>query len=77
MLTILFWSCTKSKITQKEHTTSYQKGKGNRFYGGIFRTNETEYVDGFFPHYIIDPISQRVSNHIFEGLVKYNPQTLC
>lgn len=73
----LFVACntTQEKKQQKEEITAYKKANGDRFYGGIFRMNETEYIDGFFPHYLIDPISRRVSSHIFEGLLKYDENT--
>lgn len=50
--------------------------EGGRYYGGIFRLNESEYIKTLFPHNIVDAYSYRVASHIYEGLFKFDPVTL-
>lgn len=50
--------------------------KGGRFYGGIFRINESEYIKNLFPHNITDAYSYRVASQIYEGLFKFDSKTL-
>lgn len=49
---------------------------GGKFYGGIFRINESEYIKNLFPHNITDAYSYRVASQIYEGLFKFDPETL-
>ena len=50
--------------------------EGGKFYGGVFRINESEYIKNLFPHNITDAYSYRVASQIYEGLFKFNPETL-
>ncbi len=70
LLILLLTACSSSQKERIEESKKVTK------YNGIFRINEPEYINGLFPHYIIDPISRRVSSQIFEGLLKYNVNTL-
>ena len=49
---------------------------GDRFYGGVFRINESEYIKNLFPHNITDAYSYRVASQVYEGLFKFNPESL-
>lgn len=51
-------------------------GEGGKFFGGVFRINESEYIKNLFPHNITDAYSYRVASQIYEGLFKFDPQTL-
>jgi peptide/nickel transport system substrate-binding protein len=51
-------------------------GEGGKFYGGIFRINESEYIKNLFPHNITDAYSYRVASQVYEGLFKFNPENL-
>jgi len=53
-----------------------KKANGGRFYGGIFRINESEYIKNLFPHNITDAYSYRVASQIYEGLFKFDSETL-
>ena len=53
-----------------------REGKGERYYGGIFRLNESEYIKNLFPHNITDAYSYRVASQIYEGLFKLDDQNL-
>lgn len=45
-------------------------------YGGIFSTNESEVIQGFFPHTLSQAASHRIATQIFEGLVKFDQSNL-
>lgn len=51
-------------------------GAAGKYYGGIFRINESEYIKNLFPHNITDAYSYRVASQIYEGLFKFDPQNL-
>ncbi len=52
------------------------KTNGGKFYGGVFKINESEYIKNLFPHNITDAYSYRVASQIYEGLFKFDPETL-
>lgn len=64
-------SCSGGK-TEKEST----EAKGGVYYGGVFRMNELEDFKNLYPLAIIDVVSHRVANQVYEGLVKLNPSDL-
>ena len=45
-------------------------------HGGVLRINETEFLQSVNPNYINNAVSARILSQVFEGLVKYDPQTL-
>lgn len=53
-----------------------QEAKGGVYYGGVFRMNELEDFKNLYPLAIIDVISQRVANQVYEGLVKLSQADL-
>ena len=64
-------SCSGGK-TEKEST----EAKGGVYYGGVFRMNELEDFKNLYPLAIIDVVSHRIANQVYEGLVKLNPADL-
>ncbi|MCC5931944.1 MAG: ABC transporter substrate-binding protein [Cyclobacteriaceae bacterium] len=50
--------------------------KGERYAGGVFRLNESEYIKNLFPHNITDAYSYRVAQQIYEGLFKFDVENL-
>lgn len=71
----LCFSCN-SDNSSKSDQADFRQAKGGKFYGGVFRINETEYIKNLFPHNITDAFSYRVASQIYEGLFKFDPQTL-
>ncbi|HXB42170.1 MAG TPA: ABC transporter substrate-binding protein [Bacteroidia bacterium] len=57
-----------------KHLTS--EAKGGVFYGGVFRMNELEDFKNLYPLSIIDVISQRIANQVYEGMVKLSQADL-
>jgi oligopeptide transport system substrate-binding protein len=61
----------------KEKVEQYnQEAKGGKYYGGIYRLNESEYIKNLFPHSITDVYSYRVASQIYEGLFKFDQAEL-
>ena len=57
-----------------EHQDRIAVGAVN--YGGKFRFNETEPYSTLYPQKITDIISTHIASQIYEGLLKFDPQTL-
>jgi len=72
---ILIPSCTP-----KEGTTGasmkLREAKGGKYYGKVLHINESDYFKNLFPLQIIDAISYRIANQVYEGLLKFSPQDL-
>jgi len=68
---IVLSSCGGDKNT---HETT--EAKGGVFYGGVFRMNELEDFKNLYPLAVVDVISQRVVNQVYEGLVKLSQADL-
>ena len=77
--TAFLLSCSSEKSekttveTKKEMPTS---ALGGKVYGGMFRLNESEYVNNLFPPHIVDPHSARVAHQIYNGLFKFSADSL-
>lgn len=72
---LVFFSCS-SQNDSEDKSLSLVKAKGDRYYGGVFRLNESEYLKNLFPHNITDAYSYRVACQIYEGLFKFDDETL-
>lgn len=72
---LLFQSCNGPKDTEVVETPIV-KAAGDRNYGGIFRLNESEYIKNLFPHNITDAYSYRVASQVYEGLFKFDDESL-
>ncbi len=76
MIAFFIVSCN-SKKSEKPH----KKGElvlinGGKYYGGVFRINETEYFRSLYPLNITEVVSHRIINQVYEGLVSLNQATL-
>ena len=69
-ITLLF-SCKQDvqEIGQKQ-------GKGGIFYGGVFRMNEVQDFRNLYPLNITEVTGHRITNQIYEGLVKISQKDL-
>lgn len=72
------FSCSnhQNDQNQEEASEELRPAKGGRFYGGIFKLNEPEYIKSLYPHNIIDVYSYRVASQIYEGLFKLDQDSL-
>lgn len=75
---LLSAACTSSpqESQQEANSSNTREGIGGRYYGGIFRINEPEYIKNLFPPSITDVYSYRVASQVYEGLFKFNDQDL-
>lgn len=74
IIAIFFFSACGN--TSKDTAQTLEEGKGDRYYGGILRINESEYIKNLFPHNITDAFSYRVASQVYEGLFKFDDKTL-
>ncbi len=72
---IISLSCGRENNSNSAEGT-LRKVNGDRFMGGVFRINESEYIKNLFPHNITDAYSYRVASQIYEGLFKFDPESL-
>ena len=72
---LLFFSCSSPDKPQDDRE-ALVKASGDRYYGGVFRLNESEYLKNLFPHNITDAYSYRIACQIYEGLFKFDDETL-
>ncbi|MBX9850753.1 MAG: ABC transporter substrate-binding protein [Cytophagaceae bacterium] len=72
---LFLYSCTPQPDGSDDPTT-LREVKGGKYYGGLFKLNESDYFKNLFPHNINDAISYRIATQIYEGLVKFNPDNL-
>lgn len=75
IISVFLLSCGGNN-NSKESKGGLVQAEGDRFYGGVFRINESEYIKNLFPHNITDAYSYRVASQVYEGLFKFNPETL-
>lgn len=57
-------------------TQASHEGKGGVYYGGIFRINELEDFRNLYPLNVTEAVSTRITNQIYEGLVKLDAKDL-
>lgn len=69
IISLFFASCGGE---QPDQLTQLRSANGGRYYGGVFRLNESEYIKNLFPHNIVDVYSYRVASQIYEGLFKFD-----
>ena len=68
------FSCKKTG--ESESGSNLRKANGGRYYGGVFKLNESEFLKTLFPHNITDAVSTRIASQIYEGLFKFDPSDL-
>jgi peptide/nickel transport system substrate-binding protein len=77
LISLVFWSCNSSKKNDQITTSNLPKeAKGGRSYGGVFRLSEAEYIKSLYPPNITDAFSYRVAAQAYEGLFKFDQESL-
>ncbi len=69
LLCCIFYGCGSDDSFKVKKLRPAKCGK---FYGGVFRISEPEYIKGLFPPSITDVYSYRVACQIYEGLFKFD-----
>ncbi len=74
---VCFLSCSSGSSDNSAKTDQVQKeAPGGKFYGGVFKMNETEYFRSLFPLNITETIGNRITNQLYEGLVMFSQKDL-
>ncbi len=77
LVSLSFYACDTTNTSETPlGSGKLVEAKGGRYYGGVFRMNESEYIRNLFPHSIIDVYSYRVASQIYEGLLKFSQDSL-
>jgi len=81
LFTLLLLSCGAETTNKSGDSGDRNKGeltktKGDRYYGGVFRINETEFLRSLYPLNITETIGHRIASAIYEGLIKLDDETL-
>ena len=72
LATTLLVSCGGNNSSSGES----HEGKGGVYYGGVFRINELEDFRNLYPLNVTEAVSTRITNQIYEGLVKPDAKDL-
>jgi len=73
IILFLFYGCGgDSSSSSSSSNNSYKEAAGGKYYGGVFRINETEYFRSLYPLNVTEVIGHRITNQLYEGLVKLN-----
>src|SRR5436190_15750665 len=70
------YSCQTPKEGDSTDQEALREAKDGKYYGGLFKVNESDYFKNLFPHNIRDAISYRIATQVYEGLVKFDPKDL-
>jgi len=77
---LLFTACGSDGDDSNNNGTKnngdLKKAAGDKYYGGVFKINETEYLRSLYPLNITEVVGHRIANSIYEGLVKLDQGTL-
>ena len=73
IFSLMFGSCSNDSGTGNDGP---REGKGGVFFGGVFKMNEVEDFRNLYPHNITEVVGHRITNQIYEGLVKHSQKDL-
>ena len=71
----VFFGCIAGCDPPQE-SLQLKPAKGGRFYGGILRFSQTEYIQSLFPPALTEAVSARVAANIYEGLFCFDSKDL-
>ncbi len=79
---VLFAACgggasdSTSQNSSSKASGNLEAAKGGKYYGGIFKMNETEYLRSLYPLNVTEVVGNRITNQIYEGLVRFDQKDL-
>lgn len=76
LLLSFFLLLTVFACDDTQETVNYTTGKGGRIFGGTLRFSKTEYLRTLYPPAIIDPTSAQIASQIYEGLFRFDVNSL-
>lgn len=71
---LLLAGCSGSDTGREKGLTKAEHG--NIYYGGVFNNNETEYFRSLYPLNVTEVVGHRITNQIYEGLVRLSQEDL-
>lgn len=74
LLVLLMASCGGGD--NQANNGGLEMAQGGRYYGGVFKMNEVEYYRSLYPLNVTEVTSHRITNQIYEGLVRFNQADL-
>src|SRR6478752_8188085 len=69
-------SCTTQNGGETQDQEALREAKGGKYFGGLFKVNESDYFKNLYPHNINDAISYRIATQVYEGLLKFTQDSL-
>ncbi len=69
-------ACTLLSCQTEKKEKPQEQAKGGVYYGGVFRINEVEDFRNLYPLSVVEVVSHRITNQVYQGLVKYNQKDL-
>lgn len=66
----------REKMVELEGFYVHNDVKEKIYAGGMFRMNEVEDFKNLYPHSLVDVVSHRIANQVYQGLLKFNQKTL-
>jgi len=76
----LFSSCnsngSKDETNDSVSNEELVKAEGGKYFGGILKVNSLDAYSSLFPATIADIYSQHITSQVYEGLLKFNQNTL-
>jgi len=77
ILLLSITACGGGENTSTQGTKAdAQAVKGDKYYGGIFRMNETEFFRSLYPLNVTETSGNRITNQVYEGLVQFSQKDL-
>lgn len=74
-LALCIFSLAFSNV-KAQQSDPLKKAKGGKFYGGVFKINESDYFSTLFPPSSVDFISKRIISYMYEGLLSFDDKDL-
>ncbi len=76
LLIVVFLAFILVGCGNEQETLQLTPGKGGRNYGGTLRFSKTEYIRTLYPPAITDPISAQIAAQVYEGMFRFDVNTL-
>lgn len=73
LVVAVFLASCKNKVSPM---SQLEPAQGGKYYGGTLRYNEEEFLKSLYPLNITEVTGHRIAEQIYEGLVKFDQQTL-
>jgi len=72
LLLVFFTSCGGDSASSGGASGDLREAKGGKYYGGVFKMNEAEYLRSMYPPNVTETGGHRISNQVYEGLLRFD-----